>query len=307
MWGASIEYRPGRSGRPKASSTETRVVLRYSPLRSRLGSMLAPVAIALALVWPALPADGQPRRGPQRPPDVHRALEATARAIDDAESVVRGPSPAERELDAARELQGRAHRALRSRMPEEAMRLTRDARRHAERARALARGLPEPSRVDVQLQRTRELLDRAADRMAGCKDARAHQRLREAFDTHRRAEDAARSGRHLAALRLTVSARELGGEALDACAIGDQGRDLAEASARALERTDEVIARVSAALAENAPARAKRELARAIEMQADARRDRAEGEFEACLQLTLAARARAERVVRRGPPPPGAD
>lgn len=249
-------------------------------------------------------AEAQPRRGPQH---VHRALEATERLIEDAESVVRGPSPAQRELHAARELQGRAHRAMRARAPEEASRLTRDARRHAERALSLVRGLPEPSRVDVQLHRTREMLERAADRMAGCKDARAHARLREAFDTHRRAEEAARSGRHLAALRLTVSARELGGQALDACAVGDHGRDLAEASARALERTDEVIARVSETLGAGAPARAKRELARAIEMQADARRDRAEGEFEACLQLTLAARARAERAVRRGPPPPDAD
>ena len=250
------------------------------------------------------PVRAEPPTGPPpgpRPEDfttqVQQAIERTDERIDRAETMDRrSPSPDSKPfLDDARLMQARAKQALAAHEPELAMRLTMRARGHAERSILTAQGLPDPDRVTAQLERTRDLLALASERLQGCPDARAQQQLQIATDMEQRAEDAARSERYLAALQLTLGSRERTTRALRQCNRSEDARDSAE---RALRRTDEILARAHGVVGDRAEQPPREALARGLEAQAEARREFAGAHFERTLMLTQDARSLAYRAIR---------
>lgn len=258
-------------------------------IRSRV---LAPLAL-LGLLAGTAAASAQPLT-PER---VQVALDRTDRRIEQAELLVTNTDNdrARAELDAAVDLQGQAKSAFGSSDLALAMKLTLAARGHADRAIAIVRGLPDPDRVVAQLERTRDLLERARDRIEECDQDRARAMLRTAFEMQDRAEGAARDGRYLAALQLTLSARERGLKALRLCHLEE---NLQAAAERALRRTDQVIQRAHDAVSDHAGEPARQALARAVQVQTRARGEFRDGHFAPSLRLTQVARASAFRAIR---------
>ena len=259
--------------------------------------------IALVALAP-LPAVGRaqgvpPERGPA-------AIAETDRRIGLAEAVVSTSDDAQArgELALARDLQGRARSAAGSGRLFIGAQLTARARGHAERAILIGRGLPAPDRVVDELERTREMLDRAGPRIRECGDDRARAMLRAALEMQGRAEGAelAPRPRHLGALQLTMGARERGLRALRVCRMEE---NVQQAADHALGRTDEVLARARELLESGAggPATsplARDALARATALQGDASRQFRDGHCESSLQLTLTARRLARRAAGPG-------
>ncbi len=223
-------------------------------------------------------------------------LARTDHRIEAAQSLVaENPNPrAQAELDAARQLQARAWQAYASGEFLLAQATTRDARAHADRAVAIVRGLPDPDRVQSQVERTRDVLDRSRDRLDGCDNTRARAMVRVAIDIQQRAENALDESRYLAALQLTMSARERVMKAMRLCNLDDS---LADTAGRALQRTDDVLARAAEA-SDAAPPMVREQLARARSLQAQAQSELALGHEDAALRLTLGARMLAQRVLR---------
>ncbi len=229
--------------------------------------------------------------------DVRIAIDRTDDLIARAQEIVSGSDnlQAQGELAFAVRLQteaksefGAGHYAI-------ALDLTRRARLHADKAIAIVQGLPDPDRVLVQLERTRELLERARERIAECDIDRARALLRAAFEMQVRAEASARDGRYLAALQLTMSARERAHRALRMCNLED---NLREAADRALTRTDELISRAREAVAEQESEQARQALNRAVDLQAEAWVQFRADHLEASLRLTQSARTFAHRAIR---------
>lgn len=228
---------------------------------------------------------------------VQFALDLTDRRIEQAQVLAAGSDNerAEAEITVAVDLQARAMEAFNASQLRVALDLTLNARRHADRAIALFKNLPDPDRVSVQLERTRELIDRARDRIEECNSDRARALLRVATEMQGRAESAARDGRYLAALQLTLSARERALRSLRLCNLEDNAHDAAE---RALRRTREVIDRAREVVAEHGDEAARALLGRAIELQEQAEAQFRLEHFEASLRQTQSARAMAQRAVR---------
>lgn len=236
------------------------------------------------------------------------ALELTQQRIDSAAAVVpdKGDAPEIHELRLARDLQARARVAVGRGRPLIAHRATIEARMHAERAISISRGLPDPERVMIQLERTSELLERAGDLLSGCREPRASALLRTASGMQERATTAGDEGRFLAALQLTLSARQRVEKAMRLCNVVE---DLGATVARGLSRTDQALESAKRAAADGAPPQARRDLRRAIELQREALSERDAQHLERALQLTQLARGIANRIARRLPPPgvpPGA-
>lgn len=247
-------------------------------------------------------ANGQP---PPDAPRVLEAIEATERRIEQAESLA-GDAPVPQvgsEIRMARDLQGRARNDYGGGQYAMAGRATMDARGHADRAIAIIRGLPDPERVELQIERTRDGLDRARERLDGCREPRVTAMLRVAGDMQSRAEAALQESRYLAALQLTMSSRERIHKALRICRIEDS---MQESASRALQRTDEVLTRAREALEFAEDPIARQGLRRAEATQAEAYSEFRNTRFEAALKLTQAARVGAHRVLRHssGPPAP---
>jgi hypothetical protein len=229
-------------------------------------------------------------------------LDATDRRIEQGAASLSGAadSQARGELDAARAVQARARSAFGAARYALAFRLTLEAQRRANRAVALAGGLPDPDRVRTQLERSREMLDLASERIQGCGDARARAMLQVATEMEDRAESAERSGRNLGALQLSMAARERGQRALRLCRMAE---DPPDATRRALRRTDQVLSRArdvlsSGAVGRPVPGQAPGSLTRAEGLQDEANRQLRAGRNQSALKLTLAARALAHRAVR---------
>jgi len=262
-----------------------------------LMTMLA--VLGLAMVAPSAMA--------QSAEDVQQALERTDEKISQAEMVLAGTDNAQAqiELDAAKGLQAQARGAydqgvvasgdVQVRLFQQSIALTLRARLRADRVISLIRGLPDPDRVVTQLERTRELLERARDRIEECDIDRARALLRAAFDMQVRAEAAAGDGRYLAALQLTMGARERGHRALRMCNLEDNLRDAAE---RALARTDELISRARDRVAEHDSEQARQALNRAVEVETEAWAQFRADHLEASLRLTQSARTFAHRALR---------
>jgi hypothetical protein len=252
--------------------------------------------VMLAVPALAMLAIAAPSRA-QDPGRVQEELDRTDFQIERAEMVLeRSPNPqAQPFLDRAKLVQARARGAFAARQPGLALRLTLEARGAADRAISMVRGLPEPDRVTAQLERTREIIERARDRLADCPLERARFLHQVASAMEQRAEDAAHDERYLAALQLTMSARERALRALRLCNVADNAHDAAE---RALRVTDDVITRAQDAVSAHGDEPARQALARALSFQAEARREFMAEHFEPALRLTQSARTFATRAIR---------
>ena len=225
------------------------------------------------------------------------AIDLTDRRIQFAQDLL-AASPnhqAALEVDMAVALQASAKLAFAEARYAAAGKATFDARIHADRAIALLRGLPDPGRVEEQLQRTRELLDRARDRLANCNAPVARDLLRTALDMQARAEMAYRETRYLAALQLTMSARERALRALQLC---NASESLDETVAAAFQRTDEVLAHAHEVVEANGSERARQLLANADSLEARAHAEADAGHLRLALRLTREAREQALRAER---------
>ena len=237
---------------------------------------------------------------PARAQDAARAQDEIALTdlrIDRASSLLatNPNADAQAALERARDLQLRAKAALAAREPAIAIRLTQQARDLASRTISIIQGLPDPARVTAQLERTREIIEGARDRIGSCTLDRAHFLFQVAIAMEQRAEEAAGQERYLAALQLTTNARERALRAMRLCNLSDDARDSAE---RALRRTDEILVRAQDAVAGHADARARDALARATMLQSEARRQFVAERFDPCLRFTQSARASAYRAIR---------
>lgn len=252
-------------------------------------------AVLLAMVmWHPLPAGAQ-GTGPGR---VRDDIDRTDRRIELAESLrpTSAPGAAADEINLAMRLQKRAHEAFRGRRYLIASRATLEARSHVDRAIALLQGLPDPDRIVVQLEQTAELVDRGRELLADCRERRSSALLKAAREMHDRAEIAAREGRFLAALQLTLSARERVQKAMRLCGVTEP---IAATASRALERTDAVLAQATELARERAENESGSALLRAQSLQAEARSEFEVGRFERSIQLTQAARMIGHRILRR--------
>ena len=254
----------------------------------RIVTLTVPVLAVLAFAAPA---------GAQDPGRVQDELALTDMRIERADQVLaRNPNPeAQRYLDNAKLIQARARTAFEARQPGLALRLTLQARSAADRSIAMVRGLPEPDRVTAQLERTREIIERARDRIGECPVDRARFLIQVATAMEQRAEAAAGDERYLAALQLTMSARERALRALRLCNVADNARDAAE---RALRGTDDLLTRAQDVVSLHGDETARHALARAVALQAEARREFLADHFEPCLRLTQSARSFATRAIR---------
>jgi len=254
-------------------------------------SRLPILVSALAVLACAAPARAQ------GPPRVRDELARTDMRIARVEMLfARNPVPEARPLiDRTKLIQARAWSAFDARRPEVALGHTLHARGDAERAASVMQGLPDPDRVQGQLERTREIIERARERIAGCELERPRFLLQVAGAMEQRAEAAAADGRHLAALQLSMSARERAVRALRLCHLEENARDSAE---RALRRTDQILARARDAVGARGDERARQLLGRAVDSQAQARREFAAERYDPCLRLTQSARTYAYRAIR---------
>jgi hypothetical protein len=198
-------------------------------------------------------------------------------------------------LDRAGAVQAQAKAELAALHPRIAADLTLRARALADQAVAIVRGLPDPDLIRAQVERTREVLERARDRLDGCDSDRARALVRVAFAMQDRAEQALPADHYLAALQLTMSARERMMRALRLCRMEENVQDAAD---RALQRTDDVLARAHDLIATHPTPDARQALERALGMQASARQEFRATHWDATLRLTLSARAFAFRAVR---------
>jgi len=242
----------------------------------------------------AIPALAQTTLDPARLQDV---IDVTDRRIQQAQDLLSNtPNPqASAEVDQAVSLQGLAKQAFAQARYSAAARATFDARLHADRAIAILRGLPDPTRVKNQLDRTGEILDRARDRLSHCDVAAARELLRIAIDMQTRAEVSYGETRYLAALQLTMSARERALRALQLC---NAGESVEETVASALQRTDDVLSRVHEHVDHVESERARQLLANADSLQARAHAEASAGHARIALRLTRNAREQAERAER---------
>jgi hypothetical protein len=254
---------------------------------------------ALALAGLIAPSASAQLITPER---VQYALDMTDRRIEQAQMVLEGTTngPAQAELDLAVSIQAQAKSVFASagtdpRLLQRAATLTFEARGHADRAIAIVKGLPDPDRVRVQLDRTGEVIDRARQTIEECNNERARALLRIGVEMQSRAEAGFTEGRFLAALQLTMSARERVLAALRMCNAEENQHDRAE---QVLRRTSDIILRAQDIVAAHPDEHAREAVARAQQLE-----DRATDEFrlehyEASIRLGLAARAAAYRAIR---------
>jgi hypothetical protein len=224
-------------------------------------------------------------------------LDRTDRRIEQAESAIAGADrdAARVELAEAKRIQSNARVAYGAHRFRVALNLTLRARARADRGIALVNGLPDPDRVREQLERTREVLDRVRERVAQCRIDRAGELLKTAQDMQSRAQETAQGGQYLAALQLTMGARDRAHRALRICSLEDNAPEGAD---RALRRTDEVLQRAQQIVSQRGNDAARRALAEGTALQESARRMAGERRVGSVMRLTLAARALGHRAIR---------
>lgn len=250
---------------------------------------LSMLALLVAFAGPVRAQDLTPER-------VQTALDMTDRRIEQAQMLVSSADNdrARAELSLAQSIQSEAKHSFSSGQLAFALRLTIEARSHADRAIGILRG-PNPDGVTAQLERTRELIERAHDQIEECDNPRARALIRVALEVQVRAESAAQDGRFLAALQLTMSARERAMRALRICNLDDNLQDSAQ---RALQRTDELISRAQELVTDRGGEPARQALSRANDLQARAWQEFRADRYEPSLQFTQSARTFAHRAAR---------
>jgi len=262
------------------------------PTRHRAAPAILVIALGLLVSGPALAQ--LPPMDPQRLQD---AIDVTDRRIQQAQELLSGApnQAAQAEVDQAVALQALAKSAFAQSRYAAAARATFDARLHADRAVAILRGLPDPARVRDQLDRTHEILDHARDRLSHCDVAAARELLRIAIDMQGRADGSFSEMRYLAALQLTISARERAFRALQLC---NAGESIDETVASAIQRTDDLLSRVHEHVDPSDHERARQLLANADNEQARAKTEAQDGHVRVALRFTRMARDQAERADR---------
>jgi len=254
-----------------------------------LAGLVTVVALATAGVLPAGAQDGS---------RVQFELQRTDDRIAQATTIVTGSGNerAETALANANSLQSAARRAYDGGQYAIALRNTMDARLRADAAIAIIRGQPDPERVQSQVERTRDLLDRARPRIDECSDDRARALFRGALEMQDRAETALDAQRGLAALRLTMSARERGWRALQICHVPE---DPGEGVENALRRTDEMLDRVRHEIQEGGTTstRVEAALRLAADLQSRGWSEFRAGRQDAALRLTHSARDAGHRAM----------
>ncbi|MBI1799446.1 MAG: hypothetical protein HYR73_07130 [Candidatus Eisenbacteria bacterium] len=252
--------------------------------------------LAAALIVSGAAAPGA-RAQTLTPDRVLVALDATDTRIAQAEMLVATSADprAQVELGAAHDVQARARTAFAASRLRISLDLTFEARGHADRAIAIVRGLPDPDRVRVQVERTADILDRVRQRIEECEEPRARGMLRAASTMQEHAELALSSGRYLAAIELSMGARERAFRSLRLCNLTD---DLRAGVEQALRRTDDMLSRASEAVSGSASEAARQSLAQGLDFEARAQAEFKAQHFEPSLRLTQAARAMAHRAIR---------
>jgi hypothetical protein len=119
--------------------------------------------------------------------------------------------------------------------------------------------------------------------------------MRVAIAMQKRAEAAVGESRYLAALQLTMSARERALRALRLCNLEENLQDAAE---RALRRTDQVISRAHDIVADRGTERAREMLTRAEGVENEAHAQFRAEHYAASLRMTQSARTLAYRAIR---------
>jgi hypothetical protein len=250
----------------------------------------------------ALAAEGvQAQINPDLLVRVQTAVEMTDHRIEYAQGLLAAcqEEQARFHFSLAVDLQGRAKARLSSAAVnadlEIVMMLTLQARDHANQAIALARCCVEGARIEAQLDRTQELLERARERVENCRVDRARAMLHAAVELQTRARMVFREGRCLVALQLTMQARERALDALRLCGFEERTEDRVQ---HFLAQTDLLIDRARQVVEEHGGERAQAALALAVDLQARAYAQFREGHFEAALRLSKSARTAAERAIR---------
>lgn len=258
----------------------------WLPLLLAVTAVLSPIG--------ARAQDGNPGR-------IQDELDVTDRRIEFADALVEdgASTPAGGELALARQIQSRARSAFSAGQYAAAHRSTLEARAHADRAIAIVRGLPDPDRVQMQVERTGELAERARERLAECQEPRAKALLRISLEMQTRAEAALRESRYLAALQLTMSARERLFKAMRLCKVAEA---LGESAAHALQRTEEILSRARETVDAGGSPEDRRALDRAVALQTEAESKYRAEQYEAAIRMTQNARHIAQRVVKGRPP-----
>jgi hypothetical protein len=231
---------------------------------------------------------------------VQRELDLTDARIDLARSTVSTERDRPRDSDLARasDAQDRARREFAAGNCFAALDLTRRARARALQILSVGQALPDSERVRLQVSRTREVLDRARERVERCDRPRARSLFGAALEMQRRAEAAlaADPPRPLAALQLTVGARDRSQRAQRLCNVEAGSAD--EGADRALRRTEDVLGRARSLVASTDSERAKESLRQAQELQDRAVDAFRAGRVDASLRLTQDARALGFRAMR---------
>lgn len=263
----------------------------WTELRLALRSFFLLVLFALTAIW-----TGAATAQDMTPARVQYAIDLTERRIEQAEAISgpSAPGPHQSEISLARQLQSRARSLYTSGQYPLAMHATLDARGHADRCIAMLRGMPDPERVAVQIERTRDGLERARESLDQCSQPRVIALLGVATEMQKRAELALAESRYLAALQATMSSRERTLKALRLCRISDS---LEGAASHAIQRSEEVLSRAREAVAVSRDPLASQALARAESGQEQASTEFRAGRFEVALRLTQAARVAANRAV----------
>jgi len=257
------------------------------------GRSIPALILTAALMLAAAPALAQTLTADR----VLFALDLTDRRIEQAQNVASASADARAEVEVAlaQSVQARARAAFDAGRLGMALNLTLEARTHADRAIAMVKGLPDPDRVTVQVERTREILDRARQRIEECENRRALSLMDVAGQMQQRAEGALAASRYLAAIELTMGARDRAFRAMRLCNLEDSLRGSGEL---ALRRTDDVLSRARDAVAAVNGEEGRQALGEATDLQSRAQSEFRAEHFEPSLRLTQAARAMAHRAIR---------
>jgi hypothetical protein len=251
------------------------------------------VLIGLAVVWTAvLPLAAGAQMGGDR---VEEQLRLTDEALLRAREVVEeGRSPRARELlERAVAVQDLAWGHLRGGRPLVAGTVTREARLLAARAASLAReDFSLEQRAERELEKAVNALEGARDSMEDAPDEHAQRLLEEARAQIERARAQIQEGHFEVAVRLAVSAQWLIASSLRS---GD-GRG-AESVVRELERTDQLIERVSGLVEESGDEPAARLLEQALQLQRSAREAHSAARPVVAMAATGQARDLANRAL----------
>src|SRR5437016_10400741 len=135
-------------------------MLRPSGSRRIMKLPFPALAMAAALLLGAGPAAGQC-------PEVQREADLTDARLAQAGPIVSAADNAEARSDLAlaTDFQARSRLEIGAGRCLVALNFTRRARLRALHAVSLVRGLPDPDRIQVQLERSREILDRSRERL----------------------------------------------------------------------------------------------------------------------------------------------